>query len=453
MDISSDEADDWFMESLNTYKDLHVFHLEHPTKVIEWTGDKSICVAGCTSSRSEILELLLPLKLYAGDNQGLCAERDFKVQHGGFSEEPVECLIHIPGTRCVVTSGSSSSTLHIWDIGGDESDVIKRTGVINPKSTSAKCSKIAPGLTEEATVLHGSCINDVQLTQIATGRVLYTVGKESSDSVSGLQFVNACVFLICASNGSLLMGDTRDPLTSHYPLKETLKETSGGLHWCFGMRRDRFQSEPSFCTIARLASSGHMVLSDLRDLQSPFCQTRLNVKHSAPNNDFLNVSWAPVLDSCLSVSGKLSSFPVFSYIKIVHPKNKNTIVINIVDPNPHDFLLWDSKGDVKQNEMFYSLSLYRNICFHFNDLTNFSFKGFDGTVQLYNTTNWSTEAQDPQPIFSHQGHEMLYEAKYSSSQPVVTTHAWHQSRPNTLLSAATDGSIHVWDWVDKNTDR
>ncbi|XP_051533235.1 WD repeat-containing protein 73 isoform X4 [Myxocyprinus asiaticus] len=200
MDISSDEADDWFMESLNTYKDLHVFHLEHPTKVIEWTGDKSICVAGCTSSRSEILELLLPLKLYAGDNQGLCAERDFKVQHGGFSEEPVECLIHIPGTRCVVTSGSSSSTLHIWDIGGDES-------------------------------------------------------------------------------------------------------------------------------------------------------------------------------------------------------------------------------------------------------------GFDGTVQLYNTTNWSTEAQDPQPIFSHQGHEMLYEAKYSSSQPVVTTHAWHQSRPNTLLSAATDGSIHVWDWVDKNTDR
>jgi len=23
------------------YKDLHVFQLEHPTKVMEWTGDKS----------------------------------------------------------------------------------------------------------------------------------------------------------------------------------------------------------------------------------------------------------------------------------------------------------------------------------------------------------------------------------------------------------------------------
>ncbi|XP_048023176.1 WD repeat-containing protein 73 [Megalobrama amblycephala] len=375
MDISSDEAEDWFMESLNTYKDLHLFQLEHPTKLIEWTGDKSICVAGYTGAKSEILELLLPLKLYAGDNQGLCAERDFKVQHGGFSEEPVECLIHIPGTRCLVTSGSSSSTLQIWDIGGDDSDVIKRSGVINLKSTSAKGIKIAPGLIDDPTVLHGSCISDVQLTEIATGRVLYTVGNESLDSVSGLRFVNARVFLICASNGTLLMGDTRDPSTARYPLEES----KSGLHWSFGLRSDGSQSEPS--TVARLSSTGHILLSDLRDLQSPFCQTRLNVQQSPPNNDFLNISWAPVLDSCLSVSG------------------------------------------------------------------------FDGTVHIYDTTNWSTEVQSPQPIFSHRGHDMSHDAKYSGSPAVVTTHSWHQSRPKTLLSAATDGSLHVWDWVDKITDR
>ncbi|XP_056587398.1 WD repeat-containing protein 73 isoform X2 [Triplophysa dalaica] len=336
MDTSSDEADDWFIESLNTYKDLHVFQLEHPTKVIEWTGDKSICVAGYTEARSEILELLLPLKLYAGDNQGLCAERDFKVQHGGFSEEPVECLIHIPETRFVVTSGGSSPALQIWDIGGDDSDVIKRTGVINPKSPSAKCGKIASGLTENPTALHGSYTNDVQLTELATGRVLYTVGNESSDL-----------------------------------------ESMSGLHWCFGLRSS--SSDPSLCTIARLSSSGQMVLSDLRDLQNSFCQTQLNVQHISAKNEFLNVSWASVLDSCLSVSG------------------------------------------------------------------------FDGTVQVYNTRNWSTEAQTPQPVFSHRGHDMSYEAKCSGSRPVVTTHAWHPSRPNTLLSAATDGSVHVWDWVDKST--
>uniref|UniRef100_A0A672LGY8 WD repeat domain 73 n=1 Tax=Sinocyclocheilus grahami TaxID=75366 RepID=A0A672LGY8_SINGR len=337
----------WIVEMEKLYKDLRVFQLEHPTKVIEWTGDKNICVAGYTEARSEILELLLPLKLYAGENQGLCAERDFKVQHGGFSEEPVESLIHIPGTRCVVTSGSSSSTLQIWDTGGDDSDVIKGTGVINLKSTSAKGSKIAPGLTDEPAVLHGSCISEVQLTEIATGQILYTV--ESSDSVSGLQFVNACVFLICASDGTLLKGDTRAPSTCHYPLEDS----KSGLHWSFGLRSDSSQSEPSSCTVARLSSSGHMLLSDLRNLQSP----------------------------CLSVSG------------------------------------------------------------------------FDGTVHIYNTMNWSTEGQSPQPVFSHRGHEMSHEAKYSGSLPVVTSQSWHQSRPKTLLSAATDGCFHVWDWVDKITDR
>ncbi|ETE62955.1 WD repeat-containing protein 73, partial [Ophiophagus hannah] len=32
--------------------------------------------------------------------------------------------------------------------------------------------------------------------------------------------------------------------------------------------------------------------------------------------------------------------------------------------------------------------------------------------------------------------------------PVVTTHTWHPWKPQTLLSAASDGSLHVWDWSD-----
>lgn len=127
---------------------------------------------------------------------------------------------------------------------------------------------------------------------------LFFTGNESLDSVSGLQFVNAHAFVICASNGTLLMGDIRDPSTAHYPLEES----KSALHWSFGLRSDSSLSEPSI--VARLSSSAHILLSDIRDLQSPICQTQLNVRHSPPNNDFLNVSWAPVLDSCLSVSGK-----------------------------------------------------------------------------------------------------------------------------------------------------
>lgn len=94
-----------------------------------------VCVAGYSSSKNEILELSLPPKLCADENkvtnintfqtltfiivntiskchlnplarslcvcgvQGLCAQRDFKVVNGGFTDGPVRCLKHVPGTR------------------------------------------------------------------------------------------------------------------------------------------------------------------------------------------------------------------------------------------------------------------------------------------------------------------------------------------------------------------
>ncbi|XP_026861355.2 WD repeat-containing protein 73 isoform X2 [Electrophorus electricus] len=320
MDISSDEADDWFMESLHIYRDLHVFQLEHPTKVIEWTGEKSICVADYSSARNEILELLLPLKLYAGGNKGLCPERDFKLQHGGFCDEPVECLRHIFGKRCVVTSGQYSSKLQVWDIGEGDS------------------------------------------------------GTDSLDAVSGLQFVNSSTFVVCANNGTLYVGDTRDPRMKHYVLHGSMS----GSHWVFALRKDQPHSDPAACTVARLSSFGQVLVSDLRNLCSPVRQAQLNLQQNMATCDFLNVTWAPVLDSCLAVSG------------------------------------------------------------------------FDGKVHIFDTTSWSTVSQTPQPVFVHRGHDLSHEAKTDGTLLVVTTHVWHPWRPRTLLSAASDGSIHVWDWVDKN---
>ncbi|XP_075937189.1 integrator complex assembly factor WDR73 isoform X2 [Anarhichas minor] len=73
--------------------------------------------------------------------------------------------------------------------------------------------------------------------------------------------------------------------------------------------------------------------------------------------------------------------------------------------------------------------------------------GFSGAVQIYNTSVWQTESREVQPLFEHRGHAV-------SSQPgddlFVTSHVWHPERPRTLLSAASDGSVHVWDWVDQS---
>uniref|UniRef100_A0A8C9EUE4 WD repeat domain 73 n=1 Tax=Pavo cristatus TaxID=9049 RepID=A0A8C9EUE4_PAVCR len=61
---------------------------------------QGVCVAGYgCSGRNEILQLLPPPTLQAKESQGLCPERDFKVECGGFSNRPVYSLKHVPDTR------------------------------------------------------------------------------------------------------------------------------------------------------------------------------------------------------------------------------------------------------------------------------------------------------------------------------------------------------------------
>lgn len=75
--------------------------------------------------------------------------------------------------------------------------------------------------------------------------------------------------------------------------------------------------------------------------------------------------------------------------------------------------------------------------------------GFSGTVQIYNTSVWRLEQQEAQPLFEHRGHAVSSQS--DDTAPVcVTSHVWHPERPRTLLSAASDGSVHLWDWVDQS---
>ncbi|XP_060792052.1 WD repeat-containing protein 73 isoform X2 [Neoarius graeffei] len=276
--------------------------------------------------------------------------------------------------RCVVTSGRHSSILQVWDIGRDNSDIIKRTGVINCSHASATGRKLASGFTEHPSVLHGSTVRDVQQTDVASGRMLFAVETDSLDIVSGLHFVNANTFAICATNGILYMGDLRDPKIHHYALSQSMTDS----HWTFGLRTIEPQCDPASCTVARLSSSGQIMVSDLRNPNTPIGQAQLNLQQNDPNSEFLTVTWAPALDNHLAVSG------------------------------------------------------------------------FGGTVQIFDTRSWSTDSQMPQPIFVHQGHDLCEEK--ADATLVVTTHVWHPWRPRTLLSAASDGSIHVWDWVDKDNE-
>ncbi|KAM3873522.1 integrator complex assembly factor WDR73 [Diretmus argenteus] len=377
-----DVLDDWFIESLKTYKDLHVYQLDHPTRVIEWTSGRTVCVAGYHSTKSEILELQLPLKLFADDNKGLCAERDFKVVHGGFADGPVLCLRHVPGTRCVVTNDGVGSELAVWDLGGDDSDVIRRTGSVAGRSVSVRGSRIAAGLSEPH-VLHGAQTSNIQLTDLGSGKTVYQLDSDSPDRLSSLQFVSSSVFLACCCNGNIYVVDTRSssiPRPMPPPPSAAAAARMDDVSWCMDASPGRSSpdwSSPgqSCCRVVRLSSSGRALVSDLRDLGNAMCQAWLDTRTDCHCQDDVKVSWAPALGGCIAVSG------------------------------------------------------------------------FDGAVQIYDTSTWRAELMDAEPLFEHRGHTVS-PGRPESLPLRITAHAWHPDRPRTLLSAASDGSVHVWDWVD-----
>ncbi|XP_072316676.1 WD repeat-containing protein 73 [Eucyclogobius newberryi] len=373
-----DEAlDEWFLESLKTYKDLHVFQLERPTRVLEWTSGRTVCVAGFSSSKNEILELSLPLRLLAEQNKGLCAERDFKVVHGGLSDAPVLGLRHVPGSRCAVSSDGRRSSLQLWDLGGDDSDVIRRTGQIHVQHDSsggegqgggAREMDAPPSPNSEPRILHGATTSDVQLTDISTGQELYRLQAAGApEPLSCLRLLGDGAFVCGSVSGSVLEADSRSPAALVRRLAPLGPSDPGP--WSVDVRGG---------LVVRSSVSGQTLVSDLRRGDSCAAQARLSTGAGAQDTfGAPNVSWAPALQHHMALSG------------------------------------------------------------------------VSGLVQIYDTSLWGAELQPAHAQFEHKGH-----AVSSPSDDIITTgHAWHPERPRTLLSAASDASVHVWDWNDQSETR
>ncbi|CAL1611524.1 unnamed protein product [Knipowitschia caucasica] len=354
-----DTLDEWFIHSLKTYTDLHVYQLEHPTRVLEWTSGKTVCVAGFSPANNEILELSLPLRLLAEQNKGLRAERDFKILHGGFCEVPVHSFKHVPGTRCAVSNDGCSSSLQLWDLGGAHTDVIRRTGQIHVEAQEVTggrkvCAPLSHH-TSGTTVLHGAMTSDVQLTNISTGQLLCSLHDcPVSQPLSHLRCLSDGTFAVASVDGSILLWDTRsaarpqlrsDPLCILEPGPWTA-DVLGNL--------------------ALLSStSGQTLVLDLRGSDSYVSRAQLK----AGGGPSRHVSWAPALDNYVALSG------------------------------------------------------------------------VDALVHIYDASLWGVELQPAHSQFEHKGHAIS-----SPTDVITTSHAWHPERAHTLLSAASDASVHVWDW-------
>ncbi|KAI9520235.1 hypothetical protein NQZ68_020135 [Dissostichus eleginoides] len=463
----NDILDDWFIESLKTYKDLHVYQLEHPTQVIEWTSRKTVCVAGYSSSTNEILELQLPLKLFADENKGLCAERDFKVVHGGFTEGPVRCLRHVPGTRCVVTNDGLTSDLQVWTVGGDDSDVIRRTGSVAGRKTRKKKSDSEGGsriaARHSSQVLHGAQSDDIQLTQLTSGQILYTPGKLTSGQIlytPGKLTSGQILYTpgkltsgqILYTPGKLTSGQilyTPGKLTSGQILYTPGKLTSGQILYTPGkLTSGQILYTPGKLTSGQILYTPEITSSNpLSSLQ--FVSDDVFLAGCCNGNVYIadtrasaspQLSPAPPGESVLwwtdaaggASSGSFIRVSSSGLAEISDLRNPGAAVsraqlsVQSRHCNP---------GDVKV-----SWAPALNDCI--------AVSGFSGLVQIYNTSGWGAELQEVQPLFEHRGHAVSSQS--DEGDVFVTSQLWHPERPRTLLSAASDGSVHVWDWVDQS---
>ncbi|NXD85331.1 WDR73 protein, partial [Halcyon senegalensis] len=333
-----------------------------------------ICVAGYgQSGGNEILQLLPPPTLQVKETQGLFSERDFKVECGGFSNRPVYSLKYVPNTSLLVTSGPPDSSLQVWQVSAEDSDVIKCVSAIATETgTGQPWAKIATASATAPWVLHGSRLDSIQITEVESRKNIYMGASRTSEELSGLDFLDYNTLLFCCAKGQLCLADVRQPQS---PLEAaSVPSAPGDEHWCMGVGRRAPGSDSCCQPVARLSSGGHLTLTDVRKTLEPLASAKCRVPSSSSGAEFLCVSWAPALEGHLAISG------------------------------------------------------------------------FDGTVHVYDTQSWDSSGREAEPVFVHKGH-MFGGAGSSGDPPLVTAHTWHPQKPRTLLSAASDGSLHVWDWV------
>ncbi|XP_018408762.1 PREDICTED: WD repeat-containing protein 73 [Nanorana parkeri] len=368
--MDSEECEEWMVESIKLYKDLHDFELQDPTRVIEWIGEKSICVAGYDDTKSnEILQLLVPQKLQIKENQGLCPERDLKVEHGGFTQYPVYSLKHVPEHSLILTTGPASALVQVWQIGAEDKDVIKPTSTIQSDVGNDTWTKIATTAATSPRVLHGSRINNVQLTELESNKQIYTLATSGNEAIGSLSFLDVNTFLLCSLSGRLMLADIRQ---SGIAIEQNLAlSASCNSQWIAAVK-------PEHSGITSLSSGGHITITDSRNLGAPLKCAKGRISEPCTPETFMCICWAPRLDNCISISG------------------------------------------------------------------------FDGNIQIYNTESWDETVQERDVLFTHRGHSVMGVCK-DNSVPRVTCHTWHPWKERTLISAANDGSLHMWDWLDRCT--
>ncbi|NXU53895.1 WDR73 protein, partial [Turnix velox] len=113
----------------------------------------------------------------------------------------------------LVTSGPPDSSIQVWKVSPEDSDVIKPLSVISPEDNLGQAwAKIATTSTRASCVLHGTRLDSVHLTEVESMKNIYRAASRNHEDLSGLTFLDSNNLLLCSTKGHLSMGDIRSPL-------------------------------------------------------------------------------------------------------------------------------------------------------------------------------------------------------------------------------------------------
>lgn len=131
-------------------------------------------------------------------------------------------------------------------------------------------------------------------------------GATNTDEATTLDFLDQTTVLACSHKGQLFLADVRQSSVLQ-GAEENAHVTlaPAGERWCAGVRHSPQASVGGKTLVARLSSGGCMVLTDLRNMESPVkaakCWALSSELHKA---EFLSISLAPLLEDCVAVSGE-----------------------------------------------------------------------------------------------------------------------------------------------------
>lgn len=378
------DADEWMMESVFRYNRLHMYDLHLPVTASDWINEKNVCLATSDEKNHEIWQVALPDDLLEEEQEScLSKDRDFKLVAGGFCDKKIAAVKCFASQQYVAVTPVDTSSVDILKLCSDSSvNVMPKVKTIQNVNCNSEASSLSK--MSDTIMAFGSCLNNICIADIATQTVLHHTPTKTlsvDERLGGLEALSSNTLVACGQHSGCLW-------MLDFRLKEPLKASTPPC--------------TDHCSTSTM---------DLKWIMTrPLTAVTPSNDEDCSGSIWRFSSDGTILENCVSELKK----PCFKTCPSTIQKNG------------------------KENKA------PRSVQVSHDQSPLISISGFGNIIQIYDSGQWK-KAEDPdkvEPIFVHDGHQVC------CNQPEVnqvTYHGWHPTKHGLMLSADSEGSLHVFE--------